>query len=137
MALQITNQADYATRALLYLAKNSPDRLTPSNVIAEAMNISHMFLSRINSLLTMAGLINTRRGAGGGVILAKPAEEISMLDIITAVDGPIALRRGNSDPRCCDKGDKCPIFQVWDRTSEIIAEELKNVSLQDLVDRCG
>ena len=84
MSMQITNQADYALRALLFVARLGPGKQAPSNVIAEEMHMSRMFLSRINSQLSNAGLISTRRGARGGISLAKAPSEISIYDVVTA-----------------------------------------------------
>ncbi|MGB4594568.1 MAG: Rrf2 family transcriptional regulator [Anaerolineaceae bacterium] len=134
MSLQLTNQADYATRAMFCLAKNGHDRLVPSNEIAEKMNISPMFLSRINSLLSLAGLINTRRGARGGISLAKEPSEISLYDVIAAVDGPVVLRHCHSDPGACERREECEIRPVWDGINDMLVEKLKSISLQDLVD---
>ncbi|MEN6530964.1 MAG: Rrf2 family transcriptional regulator, partial [Anaerolineaceae bacterium] len=67
MSLQITNQADYALRAMLYLARLGFGKRASSNVIAEEMNMSRIFLSRINTQLVQARLIATWRGARGGV----------------------------------------------------------------------
>ena len=134
MSLQLTNQADYATRAMFCLAKNGHDRLVPSNEIAEKMNISPMFLSRINSLLSLAGLINTRRGARGGISLAKEPSEISLYDVIAAVDGSVVLRHCHSDPGACERREECEIRPVWDGINDMLVEKLKSISLQDLVD---
>jgi len=98
MAMQITNQADYALRSMLYIAQYGQNRLTPSNIIAEEMQISRIFLSRINSELVGAGLIKTRRGARGGIMLAKHPAEISIYDIVTTIDGKINLIHCTEDP---------------------------------------
>lgn len=132
MSLQITNQADYAMRAMLFLANCGTEEQVPSHVIADKMQISQMFLSRINSLLSMAGLIKTQRGAKGGVSLSKDASEITLLDIITAVDGPIVLRRCHVDPSSCERSDVCPMRIFWDEVNQIVEEKLKSVSLLDL-----
>lgn len=101
MSLQITNQADYALRAMLYLARLGYGKKAPSNVIAEEMNMSRIFLSRINTQLVNARLITTWRGARGGIALTRPASEISVYDVLTAVDGPIRLVGCIEDPDTC------------------------------------
>lgn len=134
MSLQITNQADYATRAMFYVAKYGQGKIIPSNVIAKEMKISQMFLSRINSLLSLAGLINTRRGARGGISLAKDPSAITLYDIVTAVDGPVVLRRCHNDPTACERREDCEIRPFWDETNHMLVDKLKSFSLQDLVD---
>lgn len=135
MAMQITNQADYALRSMIYIARNGQNRLTPSNVIAEEMQISRIFLSRINSELVGAGLIKTRRGARGGIMLAKSPAEISIYDIVTTIDGKINLIHCTEDPESCPLTDTCPYLKFWSETEALIIAKLKSTSLQDMLDQ--
>ena len=135
MAMQITNQADYALRSMIYIAQNGHNRLTPSNVIAEEMQISRIFLSRINSELVGAGLIKTRRGARGGIMLAKSPAEISIYDIVTTIDGRINLIHCTEDPESCPLTDTCPYLKFWSETEALIIAKLKSTSLQDMLDQ--
>lgn len=133
MSLQITNQADYALRAMLYLTRLGFGKKAPSNVIAEEMNMSRIFLSRINTQLVNARLISTWRGARGGIALTRPASEISVYDILTAVDGPIRLVGCLEDPDCCPFAGTCPLHKFWIRTEEVLINQLKSTTLQDLI----
>ena len=133
MSLQITNQADYALRAMLYLARLGFGKKAPSNVIAEEMNMSRIFLSRINTQLVNARLITTWRGARGGIALTRPASEISIYDILTAVDGPIRLVGCLEDSNCCQFSGTCPLHKFWIRTEEVLISQLKSTTLQDLI----
>lgn len=133
MSLQITNQADYALRAMLYLARLGFGKKAPSNVIAEEMNMSRIFLSRINTQLVNARLITTWRGARGGIALTRPASEISIYDILTAVDGPIRLVGCLEDSNCCQFSGTCPLHKFWIRTEEVLINQLKSTTLQDLI----
>ncbi len=89
--MQITRQADYAVRAMVYLAQLEPDKRAATGKIAQEKSIPPSFLAKIVSQLSVAGLLQTSRGARGGVSLAKPAEAISLLDVVEAIDGPILL----------------------------------------------
>jgi len=133
MSLQITNQADYALRAMLYLARLGFGKKAPSNIIAEEMNMSRIFLSRINTQLVNARLISTWRGARGGIALTRPASEISVYDVLTAVDGPIRLVGCLEDPGCCKFSGTCPLHKFWIRTEEVLIDQLKSTTLQDLI----
>ena len=133
MSLQITNQADYALRAMLYLARLGFGKKAPSNVIAEEMNMSRIFLSRINTQLVNARLITTWRGARGGIALTRPASEITVYDVLTAVDGPIRLVGCLEDPNCCQFSGTCPLHKFWIRTEEVLISQLKSTTLQDLI----
>ena len=133
MSLQITNQADYAIRAMLYLERLGPGKKAPSNVIAEEMNMSRIFLSRINTQLVNAGLISTWRGARGGIALNRLPSEISVYDILTAIDGPIRLVGCLHDLDYCKFSKTCPVHRFWIRTERVLAEQLRSTTLQDLV----
>ena len=133
MSMQITNQADYALRSMLYIAKYAESQLILSNTIAEEMQISRIFLSRINSQLVNAGLIRTRRGARGGVMLAKPAAEISIYDVVTTIDGPITLIDCIADPESCPLSPDCPYRTFWEETQNALIARMKAVSLQDML----
>ena len=137
MSMQITNQADYALRSMLYIAKYAESQLIPSNTIAEEMQISRIFLSRINSQLVNAGLIRTRRGARGGVMLAKPAAEISIYDVVTTIDGPVTLIDCIADPDTCPLSPNCPYRSFWEVTQNALIAKMKAVSLQDLLANTG
>ena len=135
MSMQITNQADYALRSMLYIAQYAESQLIPSNKIAEEMQISRIFLSRINSQLVNAGLIRTRRGARGGVMLAKPAADISVYDVVTTIDGPITLIDCIADPESCPLSPDCPYRTFWEETQNALIARMKAVSLQDMEEK--
>jgi len=118
---------------MLYIAKYAESQLIPSNTIAEEMQISRIFLSRINSQLVNAGLIRTRRGARGGVMLAKPAAEISIYDVVTTIDGPITLIDCIADPESCPLSPDCPYRTFWEETQNALIARMKAVSLQDML----
>lgn len=135
MSLQITKQADYAMRALVFIGRLGPGKQAPSNVIAEEMHMSRMFLSRINSQLSNAGLINTRRGARGGIMLAKAPSEISVYDVLVAIDGPVELMHCTQNPDDCTLSDCCPLRSFWLETQEVLIKHMQDTSIQDLLDR--
>ena len=87
--MQITRQADYAVRAVYHLSKLEPGERAATSQIAKAQQIPPSFLAKIVSQLSVAGLLQTSRGARGGVSLARSPEEISLLEVIEAIDGPM------------------------------------------------
>ncbi len=89
--MQITRQADYALRAMMFLARLAPNQRAATSQIAEEQQIPPSFLAKIISQLSIAGFIHTSRGARGGVTLARPAAEISILEVVEAIDGPISV----------------------------------------------
>lgn len=119
--MQITRQADYAVRAMVYLAQLGPDCRAATSQIAKEKQIPPSFLAKIVSQLSVAGLLQTSRGARGGVSLAKPPQEISLLDVVEAIDGPILLNECVGDASACVFGDDCLIKPVWcDAQKELV-----------------
>jgi len=135
MSMQITNQADYALRAMLFIARLGPGEHAVSSVIADTMHMSRMFLSRINAHLNNAGLIRTRRGAQGGILLARDPSEITVYDVISAIDGPINMIRCTKDPGCCSLKTNCPLRIFWNETENLLIQKLKSTTLADLVEK--
>lgn len=111
--MQITRQADYAMRAVLYLSKLGSDRRAATSQIAEQQNIPPSFLAKIVSQLSVAGLLQTSRGARGGVSLARSPENISFLEVIEAIDGPILINECVLDGAACSFGDACLLRPVF------------------------
>jgi Rrf2 family protein len=123
--MQITRQADYAIRAVLYLSKLESGQRASTSQVAEEQKIPPSFLAKIISQLSIAGLLHTSRGARGGVMLAKQPADITLLDVVEAIDGPITLNECAGEEGMCAFGDDCPLHSVWCEAQ------------QDLVGRLG
>lgn len=132
--MQITRQADYALRAMLYLARLEPNQRAATSQIAEAQEIPPSFLAKIISQLSIAGLIHTSRGARGGVSLARKPEDVSLLDVVEAIDGPISLNECTQDPSVCAFGESCPIHDVWCETQAELVQRLKESTFDKLLE---
>lgn len=89
--MQIPRKVDYAIRAAIYLAAQDPEKTCSSGEIAENQGIPRKFLEKIIQNLTRSGLVKSKRGSDGGYSLARPTHEITLRDIIEAVEGPITL----------------------------------------------
>lgn len=133
--MQITRQADYALRAMLYLSKLERNVKAATSLIAKEKNIPPSFLAKIISQLSIAGLINTSRGARGGVSLARRPEKISLLDVVEAIDGPITLNECVDDPEVCSFGDNCPIHEVWCEAKTELVRKLSESTFDKLLER--
>ncbi len=119
--MQITRQADYAVRAVLYLARMGSEQRAATSQIAQEQQIPPSFLAKIVSQLSVAGLLQTSRGARGGVSLARPPEQISLLEVVEAIDGPILLNECVSGNGACTFGDDCPMQPIWcDAQAELV-----------------
>ena len=131
--MQITKQADYAVRAMAHLAKIEPNKRAATSDIAKAQKIPPSFLAKIISQLSIAGLINTSRGAHGGVMLARPANKISMLDVVESIDGPISLNDCTLAPESCDQSIDCPMHEIWVALQKDLVEKLSNSTFDKFV----
>ncbi len=134
--MQITRQADYAVRAVLHLAR-SGDQRTATSTIAEEQKIPPSFLAKIISQLSIAGLLHTSRGARGGVTLAREAKDITLLEVIEAIDGPIQLNEcvGNNGS-CSFEGD-CPLRPVWCDAQDELVQRLRSTNFFTLLQQGG
>lgn len=132
--MQITRQADYALRAMLYLARPDTKKPVATHEIAKEQEIPASFLAKIISQLSIAGLIETSRGAKGGVKIKRQPEDISLLDVIEAIDGPIVIEDCTLDPSTCAFGDKCPIHDVFTEAREEIVRKFKESTFDKLIE---
>lgn len=130
--MQITRQADYAVRAVLHLARNGETR-TATSVIAEEQKIPPSFLAKIISQLSIAGLLHTSRGARGGVTLARDPKEITLLEVIEAIDGPIQLNECVGETGVCTFDANCPLRSVWCEAQEELVGRLKGTNFADML----
>jgi Rrf2 family protein len=126
--MQITKQADYALRAMLFLAQLPPNQRAATSQIADEQSIPPSFLAKIISQLSIAGLIHTSRGARGGVSLAVSPEKISVLDVVEAIDGPLALNECTLNPSICPMGSDCQLHALWCEAQSELVKKLKNTT---------
>jgi Rrf2 family protein len=130
--MEITRQSDYAVRAVLDLAMLPDDERAFSKAIARRQDIPTAFLTKIFSRLSAEGIVTTRRGVKGGVRLARPASEITMLEVIEAVDGPIALNRCTRRPSDCPLDATCAMYPVWHTLCDELRARLNSITFERL-----
>ncbi|TRO82391.1 RrF2 family transcriptional regulator [Desulfuromonas acetexigens] len=128
----LTRKGEYAIRGMVYLARQEPGKLILVNEIAETVDVPQSFLAKIFQGLTRLGLVRSSRGAGGGFALAKPAAEISLREVIEAVEGPICANRCVIDASFCDRSGDCTVHPVWHRVQNQVRSILDGVSLAEL-----
>ena len=133
--MQITHQADYAIRTMVYLASQDPNQKIATSQIARDYHIPPSFLTKIVSQLSIAGLIRTSRGARGGVSLARSPEEISILDVLEAIDGPVLMNECVSDACECAFKATCKIHRFWCETKDQVAARLGGATLAQLAEK--
>ena len=128
MKLVPTRRTDYGIRALIFLANAEASPL-PAGAIGEAMDIPTGFLQQVLRELQQAGLVTSRPGPAGGYALARPAGEITVLQIVEALEGPLrsaecALRGGP-----CHWDDVCALHWVWSSARDALCDELAGATL--------
>lgn len=130
--MQITRQADYALRAVLYLARSDPQARVSTAEIAREERIPATFLAKIVSQLSAIGVLQAMRGARGGVRLARPANEITLLEIVEAIDGPITLNECVITPEACSLTETCPLRPVWCEAHALLVDKLRQTTFDQL-----
>jgi Rrf2 family protein len=129
--VHVSAKADYAVRAAVHLASVS-EGPTKAESIAAAQGISPKFLEAILSTLRTGGLVRSQRGAHGGYWLSRPADEITVADVMRAVDGPLASVRGQRPEHVRYEGAAAPLQDVWLAARAAVREVLEGVTLADL-----
>ena len=132
MGLQLTRGGEYAVRAMTYLARFPEGHVASLRDIGRAQEIPESFLAKILQSLVHAGLAVSQRGAHGGFALARPAGQITMRDVIEAVDGPISVNLCTLDPEDCQRSGNCEVHKAWLRAQEQLMDVLGGVTLSSL-----
>lgn len=130
--MRISARADYAVRAALQLAASRDDEPLKAEAIAGAQDIPHKFLEGILNDMRRGGLVLSQRGGNGGYRLAKPAESISIADVIRIVDGPLVSVRGVRPPDLSYTGPAESLLPLWIALRSNVREILEGVSLADV-----
>lgn len=131
--LQLTRDGEYAVRAVLYLASQPEGKVSLVNEISEAQDVPRSYLSKIMQHLTKAGLVRSRRGAKGGFILARPANEITLRETIEAIEGPIHLNVCLIKKGECSRDEVCPVHPIWKEAQRKLFEVLESKNMAELV----
>lgn len=136
--MKVSTRGDYACRALLSLALHGATT-TPTSVrdIAERTALPQPYLEQILLALKGAGLVRSKRGVGGGYVLARDAGDITLAQIVSAVDGPI-VAGDFGEPHengACDHEGQCVLLAVWADVGETMRDYLQSFTLADMVSR--
>jgi len=128
----ITRKGDYAIRGMVYLAGQPPDQVSLLRDISFNVDVPLALLAKIFQHLNKVGLVRSYRGAGGGFQLARPPKAISLLEIIEAVDGPIAMNRCMIAQGICGRESYCSVHPVWTKIQQKMKADLSRVNLRQL-----
>ena len=131
--LRVTKLTDYATVVLTVLAA-APDAVLSANELAERAGIEVPTAAKVLKPLAQAGLVEGFRGANGGYRLARDAGEVTLADIVEAMEGPLAMTECSIHQGQCGIEDSCGVRGNWQRVNAVIAEALRGISLQSMLD---
>lgn len=131
--LQLTRKTDYGIRLMLEVGAHASGGMSTAEV-ARRQEIPYQFLRKVAQTLVAQGLLASRRGVSGGLSLARPAETITVLDIVRAF-GPASLNECTIDPPECDRRALCAGYGVWLEAQSSVERVLRATRLSDMVQR--
>jgi Rrf2 family protein len=127
--MNISSKCDYACRAVVALAQHHmANKPITATSLAEKRNIPEKYLVHILLQLKKAGIVNSIRGAQGGYMLARPADTITLLDVVSAIDGTILNPKPSNDNTCKD------LQQTWESITEKLESAFSSVTIQSILD---
>ena len=130
--MQITRETDYGIRCVYYLALNA-GKVAMVDEISRATDTPKSFIAKILQKLTRGGFVKSYRGVKGGFTLSRPPGEITLLDVIRAVQGPVAMNACALDKKICSRSATCAIHPVWIEIRKEVEDILKKKNFGDFV----
>jgi Rrf2 family transcriptional regulator, cysteine metabolism repressor len=131
--LRISTRARYGTRAMLELALNYGQGPLLVKDIASKQKLSNRYLEQLLLTLKLAGLVRSSRGHRGGFMLARKPSQVRLLEIVQALDGPIAPVDCVDEPDCYPRAEFCATREVWTEVKRAVSSVLNSITLQHLV----
>ncbi len=134
--MKISTKGRYALRMIAELALNQENAFVSLKDIAEHQNISKKYLEQIVPMLNKSGILRTNRGNKGGYMLARPAGEITVGDILRATEGSLApVACLEFEPNTCKRANECSTLFVWEGLYKAVTDYLDSITVQDIIDR--
>lgn len=133
--MRLTKAADYGARGAIHLAKRPEGTVVLVSDIATAEGLPESYLAKIFQDLAKEGIVRSHRGARGGFSLARPAGEITLRDVIEAVQGPIAISRCLDSRDECEKAGSCAMKPIMQNAQQSLMGALESATLHDLAER--
>jgi Rrf2 family protein len=130
--MELTRKGEYAIRGIIYLAKQPAGKVVLVSEIAEATGVSQTFLAKIFQSFAKIGLVNSFRGTGGGFLLGRPADKITLRQVVEAVEGPIMPNRCLTGDGACERSSQCLVHPVWRKIQSEVASILDSCTVEDL-----
>jgi len=131
--MELTKAGDYGIFGVIYLAKQPKGKIVSLAEVAKAENLPEKFLAKIFQNLTRSGLIISHRGARGGFSLARPADQITVKELLESIQGPIHFTRCLSLLGECEREEICELRKIWKKAQDYLLKLLTQNTLADLV----
>ncbi len=131
--LRIAKLTDYATSVMTLLAE-APERVHSASELAARARLESPTVAKLLKALGQAGLVESFRGANGGYRLARDPHDITVVDIITAIEGPIGVTECSLHDGLCDHESHCGVRGNWKRISEAVEAALRQIRLSDMLE---
>lgn len=135
--MEITRRTDYAIRILLALARQPDGVPVSSRELGRAQDVPYPFARGILTELVAAGFVASRRGAGGGVVLARPPDAITVLEVVEAMEGRLTLNLCTRDEAYCRQSDACLMHGVWLESEDLLRRHLAGKTIGMLAHGTG
>lgn len=130
--MELTRKGEYAIRGIVYLARLQPGKVALISEIAEAADVPQTFLAKILQSFAKLGIVKSYRGAGGGFVLGRSPSQITLREVVEAVEGPIIPNRCLLGSGSCDREGECNVHSVWRTVQVKVVEILENVTIEEL-----
>jgi len=130
--IRLTKAGEYGLRAVRYLVENGDEKRISIGDISENKKIPEPFLRKLFKPLVNQGIILSTRGVSGGVRLARDPKEITVLEVVEALEGPLALNECLLEDSACEFLSECGMHDVWDEAQAAMAKVLRSKNLTDL-----
>jgi Rrf2 family iron-sulfur cluster assembly transcriptional regulator len=131
--MELTKAGDYGVFGVIYLAKQPRGKIVSLSEVSKAEKIPEKFLAKIFQSLTRSGLIRSHRGAGGGFSLARPANKITVKELLESIQGPIYFTKCLSNLYDCDRKEICKLRNLWKKAQDYTIKILTQKTLADLI----
>ena len=132
--MKLSTKGKYGLKAIFELSLHVNEGPVPVNVIASKQKIPEQYLEQIFSTLKKSQLITSVRGAQGGYLLNKNPNEITVGNVLTILEGPVALSQCIIDEGACENANDCSTKLVWEKLKKGIEDVLNSITLQDMID---
>lgn len=133
--MKLSTKSRYGLRAVIEIAKSYGSTPAKRKIVASSQGISDSYLENILIVLKNSRIIETTRGVNGGYILSRAPKDISVLEVIDALEGPIDIVDCVSSSGICSKTDTCAARTIWKELADSWKSILGNLTLQDLIER--